>query len=102
MHLVPGRSERKKSNTAQWKMTRTQDQAWKTGLATPGQEPDSDEDHLLATEDLAPGLQTRSRTRPPPLEEPPETVDELDDDDELLGETKEEDASLSDFQRGPF
>ena len=84
----------RRATIAQWKMTRTQDQASKTGLAVPGQEPDVDEDHLLAIEDLAPGLQTRSRTRPPPFEGPG-TVDELDDDDDLLAETKE-DGAISD------
>ena len=62
---------------AQRKMTRTQDQALKTGLALPG---------------------TRSRTRPPPFKGP-ETVDELDDDDDLLNETQEEGTSLSDLDK---
>ena len=87
----------RRATRAQWKMTRTQDQVSKTGLAAPSQEPGVGEEHLLAIEDLAPGLQTRSRTRPPPFEGP-ETVEELDDDDDddLLEETKN-DASLSEL-----
>ena len=85
--------------TAHLKMMRTQNQASKTGLATSGQDPNFDEDHPLGstaavhspgisravqappylTEDLAPGLQARSKTRTPPFEGP-ETVDELDED----------------------
>ena len=98
-----GRREKKeevkgrRATTAQWKMTHTQDQASKTGLTTSGQEPDFNEDHLLTTGDRAPGLQAHStRTRPPPFEGL-ETVDELDDGDELLNETKEDGASLSDL-----
>ena len=70
--------------------------ASKTGLAAPAQEPDVHHNHLLATEDLVPGLHTRSRTRSPPFEGP-ETVDELDDDDDLLAETKEDGANLSEL-----
>ena len=48
------------------------------------------------TEDLAPGLQAHSRTCPPPSEGL-ETIDEVDNDIDLLAETKEDGASLSDL-----